>query len=127
LYAFQWSDIQLEIASRVRNIFPSHYLVHPLSSKAIPTSLLRPSIVEMIKADPSEAADSSNILLSLGKTFPNAEITMIGGLIYHLALNDIMGNFNHEGDRVILDSLLLLDEILAKNGESLLAVAIAQV
>lgn len=123
---FQWSDYHLEIASRVRELLPERFLVHPVDPRRrLPSCLTRPSVESLMAVDPTEAADSDNILPALQRVFPNAEVILTGGVIYHLALNDVLANFDDAEDATLLSSLLLLDEVLAKNGDSHYATAIA--
>lgn len=46
-------------------------------------------------------------------------------MVYHLALNDVLANFDDERDAALLQSLLLLDATLASAGHSQYAVALA--
>lgn len=120
---FQWTDRNLQFASSVRALLPSRLLVHPTDrSRALPTRISRPNPQLLARDDPSEAADSSNILPAVRKHFPGAEIILTGGAIYHLALNDVLANLE-EGDTPLLLSILLLDEALADLGETHYAVA----
>lgn len=123
---FQWTDYELQIASQVRQILPERLLVHPSdTTKRLPKTLLRPLLERMIEIDPTEAADSSNILKSIRKYFPDAAVLLTGGVIYHLALNDVLANFDDAIDNTLLKSLLLLDATLARNGVTQYATAIA--
>lgn len=123
---FQWTDLELEMASRVRALLPDSFLRNPKKPAAqLPRVLGRSDLQEMIKDDPSEAADSSNILPAIAALFPDAIVIPTGGVIYHLALNDVLANFDDDRDATLLESLLLLDETLARNGHSQYAVAIA--
>ncbi|WP_340318188.1 SAM-dependent methyltransferase [Rhizorhabdus argentea] len=123
---FQWPAADLETAFRVRAILPEHYLRHPKSpSVSLSRTVDRPSIDHMMQADPTEAADSDSILTAVERIFPNAEIIPTGGVIYHLALSDVLANFDDEADATLLQSLLLLDESLAQSGRTQYAVALA--
>lgn len=124
---FQWTDSNLLYANKVRDILEDRHYVSQnkaLINKITP-EVLRPTIESMIQIDPTEAADSSNIIPSLEYHFDNAEVKYTGGCIYHLALNDVLENFVEE-DQTLLQSLLLLDDALADNGESHYAVAYAR-
>ena len=123
---FQWPAADLETAFRVREMLPAHYLRHP-KNPSVPLSrtVERPSIDHMMQTDPTEAADSESILGAVQKIFANAEIIPTGGVIYHLALNDVLANFDDEADATLLQSLLLLDESLAQSGRTQYAVALA--
>jgi SAM-dependent methyltransferase len=108
---FQWSDKQLDIAHRVRRMLPDRFLVDPNNQYArLPITIKRPSIHKMMESDPSEAADSGNIIPRLADIFPDVEIILTGGVVYHLALNNVLANFQDEKDFYILHELLELDE-----------------
>jgi SAM-dependent methyltransferase len=124
---FQWTDRNLYFASAVRAGLPQRLLVHPTNrSETLRSMIVRPDPNALAAIDPTEAADSSNILPALGKCFPDAEVILTGGCIYHLALNDVLANVE-EGDAALLQNLLLLDEALAEAGETHYAVALARV
>jgi SAM-dependent methyltransferase len=130
---FQWSERSLEIASRIRKIFPADYLANPYypegSGMVLSNVIKRPDPNIIEKKDPSEAADSERIIDSVMKWFPNAKITFTGGIAYHLALSDILSNFNEqdEKDKALLDLCMVIDELCTyiPDLESHYAVAIA--
>lgn len=134
---FQWSEKMLAIASMVRSCLPERYLVKPPGSlkehfkkmmgrKAFfARRLERPNIQNMILNDPSEAPDSERIIQSVKKYFPNAEITLTGGVIYHHALNDILQNFDEEKDKWVLDLFMIIDDLCTDLGETHYATALA--
>lgn len=123
---FQWSDAALAAATRVRELLPRRLLAHPQQThQLLGTRVDRPNAVKLAEVDPSEAADSSRILSAIGRHFPNAQVILTGGCIYHLALKDAIGNFG-EADEPLLKSLLLLDDALAHLGHNLYSVAIAR-
>ncbi|MDE2562526.1 MAG: hypothetical protein KGL48_09810 [Sphingomonadales bacterium] len=76
--------------------------------------------------DPSEAADSGRILAGIAVHFPHAEVVPTGGVVYQLALNDVLANFHDDADYALLDSLLFLDEQVAKSGLTQYAAAWAR-
>jgi ubiquinone/menaquinone biosynthesis C-methylase UbiE len=122
----QWSDKMLEVASQVRSNLPEKYLVNPKNpGQLLSKTLTRNSVERMIEIDPSEAADSESILDSLKKYFPNAQITLTGGVVYHLALSDILHNFDDSQDKHLLDFLMLIDDLCAELGETHYATALA--
>lgn len=77
-----------------------------------------PSVDHWLKTDPTEAADSESILPGILKFAPGAKVYYQGGVVYHYALNDIIGNFSETSpeDRSILGSLMLYDEALSRQG-----------
>jgi len=126
---FQWSEGELDLASRVRALLPGRFHAHPRNPAAkLERRPSRPSIEQMMQADPTEAADSGRILNAVMAAFSGAEIIPTGGVIYHLGLNDVLANFRDDSieDMALLKSLLLLDETLTLTGHTHYAVALAQ-
>lgn len=124
---FQWTDSDLEVACRVRGLLPDRLLVHPRNPAVrIARTVERPSIAQMMASDPTEAADSESILPALEEIFSGCEVIATGGVIYHLALNDVLANFAGDDDAPLLQSLLLLDEALSRHGHTHYAVALAR-
>ena len=124
---FQWSDEELEIATKVRRIFKgSNYLSNPkYSFLSLPIKIKRPKKEKIIKKDPSEAADSDRIIDSVYKYFPNAVIKNTGGLVYHLVLSDMIHNFDEKNDKIIIELLMIIDELYSKLGQNHYGVALA--
>lgn len=122
---FQWSDFQCKVATQARELLPKRLLRDPSHENAfLPTQISAPNVRDLISMDPSEAADSDNIISSVKNIFPNVDITYTGGAIYHMTLNDVIANFEPEDEPLLL-SLLLLDTALIELGESHFAVASA--
>lgn len=122
---FQWSDRVLDYATRFRASLPDHYRASidpPHSILSVTAS--RPSIESMIAMDPTEAADSGNILGSLARRLPDGRVTPTGGAIYVVGLYHILPNFDEVEDHSILQAGLLIDQLLAESGDTLYAVAI---
>ncbi len=112
----QWSDRAIEIASRVRMLLPDRLLLNPHKpgqNEILRRHAQRPSAKRIEREDPSEAADSDRILYAVRKFFPDALIIPTGGVIYHLALPNVLHNFDESNaeDRALLQSLLLIDEL----------------
>jgi hypothetical protein len=123
---FQWSDYQLSMGTRVREELPERFLRNPQDpDHDLPTVLRRPSAKKLMKADPTEAADSARIVPAVLKVFPDAEVILTGGAIYHTGLNDVLANFIPGEDDDLLRAILLVDEALANAGETQYAVALA--
>jgi glycosyltransferase involved in cell wall biosynthesis/SAM-dependent methyltransferase len=123
---FQWPEEQLRIATKVRKALPDRLLRSPfLNNQRISFTVGRPSVESMLSSDPSEAADSGNILPALRAVFPLVEIIMTGGVVYHLALNDVIANFDDTQDAELLRTLLDFDAALATNGHTHYACAFA--
>lgn len=130
---FQWSDNSLSLASRIRSVLPERYLIspyHPKENKVmLPRILRRPDPEKLAERDPSEAAQSDLILECVRKYFPEAEITLTGGVVYSLVLEDVLHNLDEEDehDRSVLNLLMIMDELYTGNPdyESLYATALA--
>jgi len=123
---FQWTNENINWATRVRQGLPERFLRNPHSPQhQIPREIVRPTPEEIIDIDPTEAVDSERIVPSLLKTFSKCEIIPTGGALYHLALNDIFCNFESEDDLVLLRQILMLDQALADQGTTQYAVAFA--
>jgi len=127
---FQWPERQLEIASDVRkSLIGTKYLRNPhsnhfFSRRRIDWRVKRPKHKHI--ADPSEAADSERILTSIEKHFNDPEIIITGGVIYHLALSDVIYNFdeNNEVDLKLLKELLTLEKSCIEEGQTHYAVSL---
>ena len=125
---FQWTQPQLDMATWVRKLLPEKYMLAPQGNGALmPTSVGKPAFEQLLKIDPSEAADSDRILEALPHHFKNVQVILTGGCVYFLAMNEIQQNFSSIDpiDCDLLAYLLSLDETLAKMGQSLYAVAFA--
>jgi len=122
---FQWSEDQLDYASRVRASFiDTKYLADDVGNINIETSFVgRPPVSGMILDDPSEAADSDSIIPALEETFSNVELIKTGGVVYHLALNNLLANFDEDKDKHIISLLMMIDDLLVKLGHTHYAVA----
>jgi SAM-dependent methyltransferase len=124
---FQWPDEQLEIAAKVRGVFKhTKYLLNPkYRFFSLPAKIIRPNKEKLINKDPFEAADSDRIIMAVYKHFPNAEIKFTGGVIYHLALSNMIHNFDEKNGKILLDLLMIIDELCSKLGQNHYAVALA--
>lgn len=123
----QWSDRTLDIASGVRAALPERYLWDPrVPGKQIPREVKRPDPAGLAAGDPTKAADSSRILESVRRYFPDAQIKLTGGVVYRTALNDVLHSISETDDRHLLDLLLLLDEVATLAGETQYEVTISR-
>jgi SAM-dependent methyltransferase len=122
----QWTNRELDVAEGIRLMLPERYRRDPLAPEnELPLRPLPATVDVMMRRDPTEAADSENIIPAVRQYFPAAEITFTGGVIYHVALNDVIANFTEEDDLPLLQALLLADEALARDGLTQYATAIA--
>ena len=123
---FQWSDRLLAINTKVRKELPAEYLRDPKHPGQFLCAVVgRPDLDIFVATDPSECRDSGRILPCLQKYFPDADVVLTGGGIYHLALNDVLHNILATRDEATLDRLLQLDDACVALGETHYAVAIA--
>lgn len=123
---FQWSPQMLLAATAVRQSLPDRLLVNPHKpATMLPRIVKKPDPEKLRQSDPSEAADSSRILNCVQRRFPGADIVLTGGVIYHLALSDLLANFTEEGDLPLLERLLEVDDICTAMGETHYATALA--
>ncbi|MFN2490367.1 MAG: class I SAM-dependent methyltransferase [Actinomycetota bacterium] len=120
----QWSDEALAIGSRARELLPRRLLKRPNRRGYFARSLRRLPPDAVAATDPTECADSDDILPAIRRHFPAAWIKPTGGTIYHAALNDIVANFTDE-DTSLLEFLLLLDDACTAAGHTHYAVALA--
>lgn len=124
---FQWTDAELDIASDIRASLSGQLMRDPGDpTRSLDGRVLRPDLDAFIAADPSEAADSANILGAVRAFFPEARITLTGGVVYSLALDQVLANFDDVKDAARLESLLQLDERLIEDGHVHQAIAIAR-
>jgi len=122
---FQWSPSMLLVATAVRQSLPDRFLVNPQNRSAmLPRTLQNIDPERLRLTDPSEAADSSRILELVRQRFPACEILLTGGVVYHLALSDLLANFAEEDDS-LLERLLTVDDLCTAMGETHYAVALA--
>jgi len=118
---FQWSDKQMHLLKEIlENIDDSYFLI-PDSDFMWKKEASRSTLEEMINADPSEAADSDNIVPAFHKHFPTGTLIPLGGLVYVLGLDGIIVNIKEEDP--LLDKLLRMDALLSKQSHNYYAVA----
>lgn len=123
----QWSDRMLKYASWVRRSLPARYMKSPhRSGESLPVRAKKPNRVRLILKDPTECADSSRIIPCLRKWFPDAEIKLTGGAIYHLALNDVLHNIDEVDDKALLEKLMRIDDLCTRLGEFHYGVTVVQ-
>jgi SAM-dependent methyltransferase len=114
----QWPDEMLSWAQKVRQALPPSYLRNPHDpDTSLGTQVYRQSVDYWMQIDPTECADSENIIPALKKYLPQTHIYYLGGAVYHLALNDIIHNFSDtELDESLLRFCMTVDALLASRG-----------
>jgi SAM-dependent methyltransferase len=112
---FQWTDKQLEVIARLlERLSPSLVadLVEP--ARGSRRRAERPTVENMIAADPSESVRSQEIPAILDAHFDVVERRSYGGAVFHQLFNRIMGNF--EGHDDLVRTLMELDFLLCDEG-----------
>ncbi len=89
---FQWTDAQLALSNSFLEGLPER--LRRLPSGKPKERLTRPTIEDMIAADPTEAVRSSDLISLLDKFFEIVEIRHTGGTLLHLVLGGIAQNFD---------------------------------
>ena len=116
---FQFSDRNLEYASRVRKSLPEEFLENGAKPGTfVPKDVPRASAARLIASDPTEAADSARIVDEVSRMFPQGRWIMLGGAIYHIGLNDLFWNFERFDAPQLLEQCLIVDDLLSELGEN---------
>jgi SAM-dependent methyltransferase len=116
---FQYSETNLEIINNVLAAIPNKYFKHfKKPDELLPKIIAKPSAEKLIAIDPTEAADSENILPAIKQYFPDADITILGGGIARLVLDYIAHNLDEEAeeDETLIKLILLIDDMAAQQG-----------
>lgn len=120
---FQRTDMEMAIVNGIRLYLPDEVFIKPGGGR-YERFYVGPTIEQMMNIDPSEAADSENIIPAIKEHFVNPDIRYAGGLIYLVCMEDIIHNIS-DGDP-LLDYLLELDDQTIKFGLSQYAVILAK-
>jgi SAM-dependent methyltransferase len=121
----QYTARQLDLAERARACLPERCLADPRNPDGppLPHRRVRPKLDAMLATDPSECADSERILPAVSSRFPGATVKPTGGVIYALALSDVLANLDEDTDRALIKAMMLADDLCIEAGETLYAVA----
>lgn len=113
---FQWTDAQLDNINAFVGALPERYRRLPNGELRPPRR--RPTIAEMIEADPSEAIRSSAIVEAVGRHFRVIELRELGGALLHDGLCGIAQNFDpaSDEDRAHLEAFFALEDRLMAEG-----------
>lgn len=113
----QWSAQVLDWVELFRASLPLRYLKSPYDEGIhLPNRPEIPSVEYWKSVDPTECVDSANIIPSIRKHAPAANVAYLGGCIYGLALEDVINNFRSEQDLPLLKNAMLLDEFMSNAG-----------
>lgn len=111
---FQWTDDQIEFINGLLGTLDAKYLFNGRVTK-----FNRPSVEDMIRADPSEAIRSSEILGLVRQHFSVAYERAFNGTIVHMLyplLNPDLGGGGHADFDSIVRLLLYFEDVLTKRG-----------
>ncbi len=113
---FQWTDAQLELANAFLDGLPERLRRQPDGNPK--PRLRRPTIEEMIAADPSEAVRSAELVETLAPYFDIVEQRPLGGALAHIALGGIAQNFDPASpeDDAILRHLFATEDAAMADG-----------
>ncbi len=115
---FQWTDKQLQVINELLALLPPRYRADLRRPGHIKSRLERPTVVQMLLSDPSEAVRSAEIIPLIRQRFEIVQQTDFGGTILHMLLSDIVGNFapESEADVTIVRLLCYLEKTLIAEG-----------
>ena len=113
---FQWTDAQLDHLNAFCEALPERY--RRLASGQVRPPVVRPTIPQMIAADPSEAIRSSAIIETVRRHFRVVELRELGGALLHVGLTGIIHNFDLEvaEDNAHLQAFFDLEDRLMAEG-----------
>jgi SAM-dependent methyltransferase len=112
---FQWTDKQLEVIGRLLDrLSPELVEDLVLGDGTLRRRAIRPTVENMIAADPSESVRSDEIPTILAERFELLELRPYGGAVFHQLFNRLMGNFTGHDDLVRI--LMEVDFLLADEG-----------
>lgn len=113
---FQWTDMQLELINEFLDGLPPRLRELPDGSPK--ERLRRPTIEEMIAADPSESVRSGELVGLLAPLFDIVERRDLGGTLLHMALGGIAQNFRADdpGDVAVLEHLFDVEDRAMRDG-----------
>jgi SAM-dependent methyltransferase len=116
---FQFSERNIEYASRVRRSLPAEFLeIGNRPGEFAPVQVQKVNGDRLAAADPTEAADSARIVSEVSRAFPVGKWIMLGGGVYHIGLNDLFWNFERYEAPHLLDQCLVVDDLLSELGEN---------
>jgi SAM-dependent methyltransferase len=111
----QWGEDVLKWSELYRSTLPRAYLENPHAPGTFfATRPDVPGIDFWMKHDPTECADSGNIIPAIRALAPTGRIAFLGGCIYGFALNDILHNFSD--DAAQLENAMRLDKFMSDAG-----------
>lgn len=114
---WQWTDRQLEAINALLTLMPAEYRRYMDGTTR--DRIERPSILSMIRSDPSEAVESGNIMPLLPRYFEVMDVRPWAGAILHLLLSGISQNLVGDSDdaRRWVRLAIEVEELLTSRGE----------
>jgi len=112
----QWPSDAIDWVERFRSALPRRYLASDSPTWWHPARREPESVEYWLEVDPTECADSANIIPAIRKLAPQTRLHFLGGLIYGYAMHDILSNFDEDLDRPLFEFAMLVDELLSKLG-----------
>ena len=95
-------------------------------TRTVRTAGGKPPLQSVIATDPTEAADSKNIIPALNQIFSHSlDLIPTGGLAYLVCLDELFENFRSPEDINKLQNLLDIDAAWGRERETAYAVAFA--
>jgi SAM-dependent methyltransferase len=113
---FQWTDAQLRLGNALLDSLPER--LRRLPSGKPKDRLTRPTIEQMVAADPTEAIRSAEILSLMREHFTILEERPLGGALLHNVLGDIAQNFRPDDpeDCAVLERFFAAEDAAMADG-----------
>jgi SAM-dependent methyltransferase len=114
---FQWTSRQLELADAITAALPEELRLD-LRHGGLKTAVVRPTVNQMLRRDPSESVRSAEIEDLLKERFEVVGEWNWGGTLNHLVFQDIAANFKQDDayHRSIIERLIHHENTLIESG-----------
>ena len=110
----QWRPEAIKIVSSILKNLPEKYLRKVNAPhELVNTDVSFPTAEQVAADDPTEAVNSEAILTHVKEFFPGVKIFMMGGAIFQVAFQNIIGNFDEtdETDRALIKMICMIDQL----------------
>jgi SAM-dependent methyltransferase len=108
-WRFQWRPAQLAAMNELLRRIPARYRTR-YGLAAQKARVVAPGVLRMLLSDPSEAADSENILPFVRANFEILALKNLGGTIAHALFHDIAHNFAADDPEAMALAKMVMDE-----------------
>ncbi|MFN8530785.1 MAG: class I SAM-dependent methyltransferase [Anaerolineae bacterium] len=110
---FQWTDLQLTLMEQILSVVPEKNTYSSVAKNHI-KRIDRPTVLQMLAMDPSEAVRSAEIMPRLTDEFEILENKPYGGTLLHMLLTHTMGSYDLENpdQQALLKMLFLFERTL---------------